>query len=84
MKKITRYLICKKILEIEKKLESLSITLLVRILFFVINQDFALQDGQQLDFECVIQDSEMQWIKTSVFMDIRLSILGFVSSVFVK
>lgn len=32
----------KKILEIKKKLEFLSITLPVQILFYVINQDFAL------------------------------------------
>ena len=74
----------KKILEIEKKLESPSITSPVRISSCVINQDSALQDGQQLDFECVIQDSEMQWIKASVLMDTGASALGFVSSAFVK
>ena len=73
---------CKKILEIEKKLPS--ITLPVWILSCIINQDSALQDNQQLDFECIIQDSKIQWIKASILMDTRASVLGFMSSVFVK
>ena len=74
----------KKVDEIEKKLESPSITSSIRISSCVINQDSALQDGRQLDFECVIQDSEMQWIKANTLMDTGASALGFVSSTFVK
>ena len=49
----------KNVDEIEKKLESSSITLSIQILSYIINQDSALQDGWQLNFKCVIQDSEM-------------------------
>ncbi len=42
----------KKILEIEKKLELLLVISLVRISFYVIDQDPIFEDGQQLDFEC--------------------------------
>lgn len=49
----------KKIDEIEKKLESLFITLSIQILSYVINQNSILQDGRQIDFKCIIQDFEM-------------------------
>ena len=56
----------------------------IQISSCVIDQDSALQDGQQLDFECAIQDSQMQWIKTHTLTDTGASATGFVSSNFVE
>lgn len=42
-----------------------------------------LQDGPQLDFEGIIQDSKTKWIKVHVLTDTGASDAGFVSAKFV-
>lgn len=71
-------------MKIEKRLESLLVTSPIRIPSCEINQDPALQNGQQLEFECVIQDSDMQWNKAHTLMDTGASAAGFVLSAFVE